>query len=184
MLRKELLDSIDHRILRSLNPRGSDYSRHGWIFVRAHETTLMFNHILVALDGSECSHKALDLAIQLAKEQGARCTVCTVVDVVRAAASMTYATGDLVNEWIATLNEDARHSEREAIAKYADSGVGIETKVLEGYPSSTLLDVAKNTGADLIVMGSHGRTGLKRLWLGSVAESVVREAMIPVLIVR
>jgi len=97
---------------------------------------------------------------------------------------MTYATGDLVNEWIATLNEDARHSEGEAIAKYADSGVGIETKVLEGYPSSALLDVAKNTGADLILMGSHGRTGLKRLWLGSVAESVVREAMIPVLIVQ
>ena len=144
----------------------------------------MFNHILVALDGSECSRKALDMAVRLAKEQGARCTVCTVVDVVRAAASMTFATGDLVNQWIATLNEDARRIESEAIAKYADSGVAIETKVLEGYPSSSLLDVAKNENADLIVMGSHGRTGLKRLWLGSVAESVVQEATIPILIVR
>ena len=97
---------------------------------------------------------------------------------------MTFATVDIVNEWIATLNEDARQIESEAIAKYADSGVTIETKVLEGYPSSALLDVAKNTSADLIVMGSHGRTGLKRLWLGSVAESVVQEATIPILIVR
>ena len=97
---------------------------------------------------------------------------------------MTFATGDLVTQWIATLNEDARRIESEAIAKYADSGVVIETKVLEGYPSSSLLDVAKKENADLIVMGSHGRTGLKRLWLGSVAESVVQEATIPILIVR
>jgi nucleotide-binding universal stress UspA family protein len=144
----------------------------------------MFNHILVALDGSDCSHEALDMAVKLAKEQGARCTVCTVVDVVRAAASMTFATGDIVSEWIATLNKDARQIESDAIAKYADSGVTIETKVLEGYPSSALLEVAKNEKADLIVMGSHGRTGLKRIWLGSVAESVVHEATIPVLIVR
>jgi len=144
----------------------------------------MFNHILVALDGSDCSHKALETAVRLAKEQGARCTVCSVVDVVRAAASMAFATGDIVNEWIATLNKDARQIESEAISKYADSGVVIETKVLDGDPSAVLLDVAKNEKADLIVMGSHGRTGLKRLWLGSVAESVVREATIPVLIVR
>jgi nucleotide-binding universal stress UspA family protein len=97
---------------------------------------------------------------------------------------MTFATGDIVTEWIASLNEDARSIEREAIAKYAGSGVTIETRVLEGSPSSALLDVAKNTGADLIVMGSHGRTGLKKLWLGSVAESVVQEATVPVLIVR
>jgi nucleotide-binding universal stress UspA family protein len=184
VLRKEVLDSIDQRILRSLDPCGSDYSRHRWIFASARETTLMFNHILVALDGSDCSHKALHMAVQLAKEQGARCTVCTVVDIVSAATSMTFATGDIVNEWIATLNEDARQIESAAIAKYADSGVAIDMKVLEGYPSSALLDVAKDTTADLIVMGSHGRTGLKRLWLGSVAESVVREATLPVLIVR
>ena len=184
MLRKKILESTDHIALESRHLLGSDYSRHRWIFGGAREATLMFKHILVALDGSDCSHKALALAVRLAKEQGARCTVCTVVDVVRAATSMTFATGDIVNEWIATLNEDARHIETDAIAKYADSGVTIETKVLEGYPSSALLVVAKNTGADLIVMGSHGRTGLKRLWLGSVAESVVQEATIPILIVR
>jgi nucleotide-binding universal stress UspA family protein len=144
----------------------------------------MFKHILVALDGSECSHKALGMAVQLAKEQGARCTVCTVVDVIRAAASMTYATGDLVSEWIATLNSDAKRIESDATAKYKDSGLAIETVVLEGYPPSALLDTAKDKGADLIVMGSHGRTGLKKLWLGSVAESVVQEATIQVLIVR
>lgn len=144
----------------------------------------MFNRILVALDGSDCSHKALDLAVTLAKEQGASCTVCTVVDVVRAAASMTFATGDIVNEWIVTLNKDARQIENEAVAKHAASGVSIETQLVEGDPASALLDVAKKMDADLIIMGSHGRTGLKRLWLGSVAESVVQEATVPVLIVR
>jgi nucleotide-binding universal stress UspA family protein len=158
--------------------------RYGWIFAATRETTIMFKNIFVALDGSDCSHKALEMAVQLAKEQGACCTVCTVVDIVSAATSMTFATGDVVNEWIATLNEDAQQIEREAIAKYADSGVTIKTRVLEGYPSSALLDVAKETGADLIVMGSHGRTGLKRVWLGSVADSVVHDATIPVMIVR
>lgn len=144
----------------------------------------MFKHILVALDGSDCSHQALDVAVALAKEQDARCTVCTVVDVVRAASSMTFATGDIVSQWIATLNQDAREIEGQAMAKYPDSGVNIESTVVEGYPSGAIIDVAEKKGADLIVMGSHGRSGLKRLWLGSVAESVVREAPVPVLIVR
>ena len=145
----------------------------------------MFNHILVAVDGSDCSEKALDMAVRLAKEQGARCTACIVVDVVRSASSMTFATEDLVNEWIATLNDEARHIENTAIAKYADSGVAIETKVLEGYPPTALLDAAKNEGADLVVMGSHGRTGLKRLWLWQrLPNQSVQAATLPVLIVR
>ena len=69
--------------------------------------------------------------------------MCTVVDIVSAASSMTFATGDIVNEWIATLNQDARQIESEAIAKYADSGVTIDTHVLEGYPSSALLEEDK-----------------------------------------
>jgi nucleotide-binding universal stress UspA family protein len=144
----------------------------------------MFKHILVGLDGSDCSHRALDLAVKLVREQEARCTVCTVVDIVRAASSMTFAPGDIVNEWIATLNQDAREFETQAVQKYSDPRVNIESVVVEGYPSQAIIDVAKKKGADLIVMGSHGRSGLKRLWLGSVAESVVREAPVPVLIVR
>ena len=97
---------------------------------------------------------------------------------------MTVAAGDIVTEYIAILNKDARQIERDAVSKYADSGVTLETVVVEGYPPSALLDVATNSHADLIIMGSHGRTGLKRLWLGSVAESVVQEATIPILIVR
>jgi nucleotide-binding universal stress UspA family protein len=60
----------------------------------------------------------------------------------------------------------------------------LESVVSEGYPSSALLDVAKKKQADLIIMGSHGRTGLKKLLLGSVAEAVVQEAVTPVMIVR
>ena len=184
MLGKEFFDSIDHRTLWSLDPCRSDYSRHGWIFARTRETTLYVQpHISragwIGLLSQSARHSG-------ATREGARRALYGMhrCDVVRAATSMTFATGDIVNKWIATLNEDARQIESEAIAKYADSGIIIETRVLEGYPSSALLDVAKNTSSDLIVMGSHGRTGLKRLWLGSVAESVVQEAPIPILIVR
>ena len=115
----------------------------------------MFKNILVALDGSECSHQALDIAVTLAKEQGARCTVCTVVGIVRAASAMTFATWNILNQWIATLQQDARQIEGQAIAKYAVSGVNIESMVVEGYPSAAIIDVAEKKCADLIVMGSR-----------------------------
>jgi nucleotide-binding universal stress UspA family protein len=60
----------------------------------------------------------------------------------------------------------------------------LETKMVEGHPAETICRVAKEEGCDLIVMGTHGRSGLGRLLLGSVAEQVLREAACPVLTVK
>jgi nucleotide-binding universal stress UspA family protein len=60
----------------------------------------------------------------------------------------------------------------------------VETRLLEGEPARTIVDLAREAGADLIVLGSHGRTGLDRLLMGSVAEHVVRKAGCPVLTVK
>jgi nucleotide-binding universal stress UspA family protein len=63
-------------------------------------------------------------------------------------------------------------------------GVSVQPRLVEGEPASTIVDLARETGADMIVIGSHGRTGVSRLLMGSVAEHVVRMASCPVLTVK
>lgn len=143
----------------------------------------MFKQIIVPIDGSDCAAKAIDIAAVLAKEQGATCTVCMVVDIAQAAA-LGFATPDLVSGWLKTVQEQAEVIVLEAAAHLSVKGVPSKTEVVEGHPTDAILQVAKKHHGDIIVMGSHGRTGLRRLFLGSVAEAVLRSADIPVLIVR
>lgn len=143
----------------------------------------MFKHIIVPVDGSDCSLHAADLAASLAKELGAQCTLCTAVDIVTT-AGMAAAAPELVSAWLRTLEEQAQLTLKEAAERLHKAGVEADTEVANGYPPDAIVEVAKNRGGDLIVMGSHGRSGLNRLFLGSVAESVLRTAPIPVLIVR
>ncbi len=144
----------------------------------------MFKHIFVAVDGSECSLQAMKVAAGLAKEQGSQCTVCSVVDIVRAASSMAFAYGDIVDAWIKELQREAHEVVTSAQASVADLGVSLGETVVEGYPADAIVDTASSAHADLIVMGSHGRSGFRRLFLGSVAESVLRLSPVPVLIVK
>ena len=72
----------------------------------------------------------------------------------------------------------------ETAAALADLGPEIETRAIEGYPPDVIVEAAENSGADLIAMGTHGRTGLAHLFLGSTAERVVQHAKCPVLTVR
>ena len=143
----------------------------------------MFKHIVVPIDGSDFSLQAVDLAASLAKEQGAKCTVFTVVDIIPAAA-LAAATPDLVNAWLKTLEDQAQLAVDAAVGRMRTAGVEANAEVAKGFPPDIVLEVAARHRADLIVMGSHGRSGLRRLFLGSVAESVLRSSPIPVLIVR
>jgi len=143
----------------------------------------MFKHIIVPIDGSDFSLQAVDLAASLAKEQGATCTVFTVVDIVPAAA-LAAATPDLVSAWLKTLDEQAQVAVNEAVNRMRSAGVEANAEVARGYAPDAILQVAKQHAGDVIVMGSHGRSGLRRLFLGSVAETVLRSAPMPVLIVR
>lgn len=143
----------------------------------------MFKQIIVPIDGSDCAAHAVDVAAVLAKEQGATCTVCMVVDIVQAAA-LGFATPELVSGWLKTVQDQAETIVLEAATRLRAKGIATRTEVLEGNPTDAILQVAKKQGGDIIVMGSHGRTGLRRLFLGSVAESVLRSADIPVLVVR
>jgi nucleotide-binding universal stress UspA family protein len=143
----------------------------------------MFKHIILPIDGSDFSLQAVDLAASLAKEQGSSCTVLTVVDIVPAAA-LAAATPDLVNAWLKTLDEQAHVAVNEAVDRMRAAGIEANAEVAKGSPADAIVEMAKRQAGDLIVMGSHGRSGLRRLFLGSVAESVLRSAPMPVLIVR
>ena len=149
----------------------------------------MYPRILVAIDGSDTSNLALEQAVQLAKDQRARLRIVHVVESARYAVSM--ADGypfDPTPLWEA-LRGDGRQALLTAESKARGAGVEAETVMLEGNdPSqrvaSMVVKDAQQWDADLIVLGTHGRRGLDRIFLGSVAETLVRMAPAPVLLVR
>ena len=137
---------------------------------------LHFNTILHPTDFSPPSSHAWHLACRLAMDHGARLILVHV----RPMSLPFY-----VEPCLATVpvTEIQLREELQDIAP-TDSRLSVERHLLEGDPASTLLDFLQDTPVDLIVMGSHGRTGLGRLVMGSVAEELARKASCPVLIVK
>jgi nucleotide-binding universal stress UspA family protein len=149
----------------------------------------MYQRIVVATDGSDTSNIAVDHAVQLAKDQRARLRIVHVVESIGYAVSMAGAYPfDPTPLWEA-LREGGRQALSTAEAKARSAGVEIETVLLEDKEppervASILAKDAQKWDADLIVLGTHGRRGVDRLFLGSVAETLVRMASTPVLLVR
>lgn len=145
----------------------------------------MYQRILVPIDGSEPAGRALQEAIKLADGR-AQLRLVYVLEEVYPLDAEGYAVIDY-----AGLREAVRHTGERALAKAAkkvrQSGATVETMLLEaaGARVASVIDgEALNWPADLIVIGTHGRSGLSRLLLGSVAEGVVRSASVPVLLIR
>ena len=142
---------------------------------------LKIKQILVPIDFSECSKKGLRYAIALAREHKAAITLAYVVPGI----SMLGEYGGID---YASLNKEMRESaDRELATLAVDEIRGVvpsDTAVRTGSPAGEIVSIAKTLPADLIVISTHGRTGLKHALLGSVAERVVQTAMCPVLVVR
>ena len=138
--------------------------------------------ILVAVDFSEPSDRALEAAIQLARSLGARLHVVHSFELPIPAVS-PYEVAIPVAYLEETRNAA---SERLAAAVAAAREAGVETgsQMGEGPAASAIVDAAQEVSADLIVVGTHGHTGLKHLVLGSVAERTVRHAPCSVLTVK
>lgn len=146
----------------------------------------MYEKILVAFDGSETSKRALMEALRLARLTGAQVCVAHVIDVVAPLGmGLTYVPAELIEAY----REDAKRKLEEARAEAKAAGVGCETDLLELQSvtdgvADCLHRCASRFGAQLVVLGTHGRRGVKRAVLGSVAEQFTREAECPVLLVR
>lgn len=137
--------------------------------------------ILLPTDGSESARPAAREALRFARAFDADVLALYVVD----SASFTTLPGEF--EW-ETLRESLEEQGRTALASVSEAaaaaGVRAEVRVAEGHPSEEILRAAAEWSADLVVMGTHGRSGLAHLLLGSVAERVIRHASCPVLVVR
>lgn len=138
--------------------------------------------IVVAVDDSSCANRALEFAISLAKAEGSTLSFCSVADPSAVGGSLEPVV--MVERTLEAIDQEAAGAVSEASAKAKSAGVAVDGIVLKGDPAREILAFAERTGADAIVMGTHGRTGLPRLLMGSVAEGVLRSATIPVVTVR
>lgn len=141
----------------------------------------MYDHILVPTDGSDHAVRAAEHATMLATTFDATLHLLTVVDI--EAAAGPFSAGGVDTEYI----EGRTATKREALSDLADSldrAGDIETTVETGTPAESILGYVGDTDVDLVVMGTHGRSGLRRYLTGSVAERVVRQSPVPVLTMR
>jgi nucleotide-binding universal stress UspA family protein len=144
----------------------------------------MFQKIIIATDGSDFSYLAAKQGVEIARVCGGQVVAVYVVDVPRLAQLPGYAgiagTKNRMLELIIRQGQEATE-EVEHIA--ADAGVPSSKVILRGHPSDELLRYSQEAGADLLVMGSIGKSGLNRFLLGSVAQKVVEHARVPVVLV-
>jgi nucleotide-binding universal stress UspA family protein len=132
--------------------------------------------ILVPLDGSFLGELALAPAVDLARDKGAKLVLLRAAEAHTTVADPTEAQVTVVREaeeYLAAVR-----------TRVLDTVAEVETTVWYGPPAEAIVEAARYRGADLIVMSSHGRSGLGRLVLGSVAESVLRATPTPILLMR
>ncbi len=148
----------------------------------------MYKHILIATDGSELAMKGVKHGLGLAKASGAKATIVTTTEMwaPRQMASEAWRQNfDAVQEFDAAAAKAAKEI-LDVASKAADqAGVKAELRhVPDTHPAEGILKAAADTGADLIVIASHGRRGLNRMLLGSVAQEVITQSPVPAVIVR
>ncbi|MGY8676220.1 universal stress protein [Bradyrhizobium sp. UFLA05-153] len=150
----------------------------------------MYANILLSTDGSDVAKKGIEHGIGLAKALNAKVTVITVTEPLPVDYGGGHAGG-----WIPSQEEfdrfDAACKERagkvldEARAMAERIGISVELlHVPNAHPATTIIETAKSGGCDLIVMGSHGRRGLRKLFLGSQTSEVLADGSVPVLVVH
>jgi nucleotide-binding universal stress UspA family protein len=148
----------------------------------------MYKNVLIATDGSELASKAVRAGLELAKILNAKVTLVTVTvpwPVVDMAAQAEMGIKDPVGAYEVLAEKGARSTLAAAAAIAAEVGVGCEqVHVKDQHPVSGIIETAENKSADLIMIASHGRRGLNKMLLGSVANEVVTKSSVPVLIVR
>jgi nucleotide-binding universal stress UspA family protein len=136
----------------------------------------MYHDILVPTDGSDGVEPAIKRALDLAAQYDATVHALYAVEAV---PGMDHGAEQLVD----ALQEEGERSTKDVAEQARERGLTAETDIRVGAPHQAILDYADEHGVDLVVMGTHGRTGLDRMLLGSVAEKVVRLAPVPVLTV-
>jgi nucleotide-binding universal stress UspA family protein len=141
----------------------------------------LYRNIVIATDGSENSQRAISCGIGIAKLSGAIVHALYVVDTPSIISETWTAGKEMVHELIIREGKKVLSKVKKIIE---DSGVEVKEVLLEGYPSEEIINFAENNNMDLILMGTLGKTGLERFLVGSVAENVIRNSKVPVMVIR
>ncbi|RZG81035.1 universal stress protein [Acinetobacter sp. WCHAc060033] len=146
---------------------------------------MSYQNILVPVDGSDISFSALKHAASIAKALGSKVTAISVVADDPFAAADFYYSPDMLKEYIKEAVKSAEEALEKAKKIAEEAGVQIETQVVRNAVSAeTVTQTADSLKTDLIVMGSHGRKGFQKFFLGSFAQDILGQTQIPVLIVK
>ncbi len=167
---------LQRTLVGSVTARVIGYSQRD-VLVVPDGTSIGWKNIIFATDGSKYSEAATNKAIDFAKSYGSEIKVISVVDVTEEfMARAPGAVEDLVKK--------AKEIVEDVKKKASSEGINAEGIVREGDAYKIIVNIAKKQKANAIIMGSHGRTGLKRLLMGSVTERVIGHAPCPVLVVK
>jgi universal stress protein A len=150
----------------------------------SHPMTLQ--HLLVPVDFSGETPAAVSAAVELARKFSGRLTLLHVVGPMLLPTGDFYLVGDMVAMTAAYRENliEAARQELNTLVAWTPAGVPVDTAIKVGIPWHCILDFAAEYPTDRVVMSNHGRSGLKHLWLGSVAGRVVQHAPCPLLVVR
>ena len=141
----------------------------------------MYKKIVLAVDGSEISKNAAKHAVALAKSTGGELIAIHIVPPIDVTDIESFKPEMLLNG----LRKEGENILSEVKSLASQAGVKIQTHVEDGIPYERICEVAEEQDADLIIMGSHGRTGLGKVFIGSVAERVISKTKCrPVLVVK
>jgi universal stress protein A len=138
--------------------------------------------LLIPLDGSTSSTRAFETALKIAAAESARVAIWSIVDPLNVIGRAS--PNPLEDEALANARAEANRIVAAAAERAKRAGIPAESHVGFGEPALEIVARAKESSVDAIVMGTHGRSGFKRLFMGSVAESVLRSAPCPVVVVR
>ncbi len=143
-----------------------------------------YKNILIGTDGSELMETVYEHCAFLARLTNATVHIVYVLDIAGFASVPIDSTWENMYDVLLDEGKAIAENAKKAVISYGVNKEAVKTAVLEGHPSSELNTYVENNAVDLIVIGTHGRKGLDRLLIGSVADKVVREAKVPVLVVR
>ena len=131
----------------------------------------MFKTIIVPTDGSKFAERAEDVAISIAKNFNGKLVVLYIID-----EKLIYP--------YEVLEEEGKTILRKASKKAEEQDITADTVLIVGDPSHDMSKIVEKTGADLVVIGTHGKTGLEKFLMGSVAENAIKTVEVPVLLVK
>ena len=132
---------------------------------------MMFEKILVPTDGSEYAGRAVEVALSLARELGSRVVALHVLD-------------EKLIMPFEVLEEEGKKILAEVRSRGEEIEVPVDEIILFGNPRHDMAKITTKSGADLVVIGTHGRTGMEKLIMGSVAENALKTVEVPVMLVK